>query len=254
MEGIIIAESVPILVYNCFNLIFRCSMIVHVEYRCPECDKVFNCPANLASHRRWHKPKQQANGLMTPSKMEQQQQDGNSCCSCDICGRTFKKYGTMRKHLQTHHQQEANNNNKLASATDSPSPGKSYSIDTLLSPTKAAVKAAYSCHICRAVFETGRQLESHCFEQCRPPPSLPPPPPPKEQQLPSPKQLISCPACPQLTFPDLHQLTRHAARFHLPPPPQQQLEQRFHFPLPLNQSSPPNNTSLLSIAALASRS
>jgi hypothetical protein len=28
-----------------------------INKRCSECEKSFNCPANLASHKRWHKPK-----------------------------------------------------------------------------------------------------------------------------------------------------------------------------------------------------
>ncbi|KAK0410071.1 hypothetical protein QR680_004926 [Steinernema hermaphroditum] len=59
----------------------KCPRIAYEAYKCPECDKVFSCPANLASHRRWHKP-----------RSETQQ----ACSSCD------QKFDS-KKQLKAHH-------------------------------------------------------------------------------------------------------------------------------------------------------
>ncbi|XP_017890108.1 insulinoma-associated protein 1a-like [Ceratina calcarata] len=79
----------------------RCSRIAHVEYRCPECDKRFSCPANLASHRRWHKPRL-ANGEQSSSMTSIE-------IPCTRCDAKFTRQAALRKHLASQHS-ETNNN------------------------------------------------------------------------------------------------------------------------------------------------
>ena len=122
-------------------------MIVNVEYRCPECEKVFNCPANLASHRRWHKPKDGSHGtskrrqiqtdLREPQSASEEEEEGEADLGCEECGRRFRKMPSLRKHLLTHEvarlrEIPSSNNNNINASPNS----KSYSIAELLSPRK----------------------------------------------------------------------------------------------------------------------
>uniref|UniRef100_A0A3Q3JAQ5 C2H2-type domain-containing protein n=1 Tax=Monopterus albus TaxID=43700 RepID=A0A3Q3JAQ5_MONAL len=100
----------------------KCSRIVRVEYRCPECDKMFSCPANLASHRRWHKPRTTGTPAMPPEAKDMSDRDTPSpglsesgsedgCYDCQFCGKRFKRQAYLRKHIMGH--QEASNQSPL---------------------------------------------------------------------------------------------------------------------------------------------
>ncbi|KAK2520228.1 hypothetical protein Q9233_011568 [Columba guinea] len=104
----------------------RCSRIVRVEYRCPECDKVFSCPANLASHRRWHKPRPPAakggpEAGRAPADEPPKEAGGSGSerdtpspggaseagseeglFECPRCAKRFRRQAYLRKHLLSH--------------------------------------------------------------------------------------------------------------------------------------------------------
>lgn len=93
----------------------RCSRIVHVEYRCPECDKVFNCPANLASHRRWHKPKVVPEQQKFQSS-EEDSSDESTIFPCHICQKVFRRQTYLKKHLQSHDTSASCNTTEVTSS------------------------------------------------------------------------------------------------------------------------------------------
>lgn len=122
----------------------KCSRIVRVEYRCPECDKVFSCPANLASHRRWHKPKQQQSVAQQHLESDKSAASGKTAAAlddakdssdrdttspgpsesgseeglydCNQCGKKFKRQAYLRKHLASQHSKVTEDDEAAAAA------------------------------------------------------------------------------------------------------------------------------------------
>ncbi|XP_061099494.1 insulinoma-associated protein 1a [Conger conger] len=112
----------------------KCSRIVRVEYRCPECDKVFSCPANLASHRRWHKPRPPSATAMTATQVTKA--DVVNVYSGD------KSMSQDFKDVRS----------EVGSDRDTPSPGSSDS---------GSEDGLYDCHLCRKKFKRQAYLRKH---------------------------------------------------------------------------------------------
>ncbi|XP_028252343.1 insulinoma-associated protein 1a [Parambassis ranga] len=151
----------------------KCSRIVRVEYRCPECDKVFSCPANLASHRRWHKPKPQSGAQSlendkvaaasgktdeakessdrdTPSPEPSESGSEDGLYDCSHCGKRFKRQAYLRKHLASQHGSP-----KPAEEEDAPACEQSAA------PLNLSSSTCHLCPVCGENFTSRGSLERH---------------------------------------------------------------------------------------------
>lgn len=89
-----------------------CSRIARVEYRCHECNKAFSCPANLASHRRWHKPRREGHleGTKENENPKPARDSGallhpelsEGSYGCPHCPKRFRRRAYLSKHLALH--------------------------------------------------------------------------------------------------------------------------------------------------------
>uniref|UniRef100_A0A8C7GKD3 INSM transcriptional repressor 2 n=1 Tax=Oncorhynchus kisutch TaxID=8019 RepID=A0A8C7GKD3_ONCKI len=137
----------------------KCSRIVRVEYRCPECDKVFSCPANLASHRRWHKPRpvnhreaQSAKKSQPETRERERTTDValptssflktsgtvEEIYECHYCSKKFRRQAYLRKHLAAHETIKASTYNQIESG-----------------------QITFPCHLCGAHFPSTEIWDKH---------------------------------------------------------------------------------------------
>uniref|UniRef100_A0A3Q2VSQ0 INSM transcriptional repressor 2 n=1 Tax=Haplochromis burtoni TaxID=8153 RepID=A0A3Q2VSQ0_HAPBU len=179
----------------------KCSRIVRVEYRCPECDKVFSCPANLASHRRWHKPRpvsspagetptpnknlslKEARGLAQherpPVELEGKENELLRVYECRYCGKKFRRQAYLKKHLAAH---------EMTSRASPPAASYGQAREPSSGQSQVCL-----CHLCGARFPSVEIRDKH--------------------RLWHQQQIFTCKHCPS-TFFSSPGLTRHINKSH----------------------------------------
>ncbi|XP_060947394.1 insulinoma-associated protein 1a [Limanda limanda] len=171
----------------------RCSRIIRVEYRCPECDKVFSCPANLASHRRWHKPKtpgpaggDQGPGAGRPGPEEAKDSSDRDRDSpspgpsesgseeglwdCLHCGKRFKRPAYLRKHVASQHGAHPVEEEEEEGGVPDPVPVPLNLSSSPGLPVPVRLRHAssgFSCKYCPAVCHSSPGLTRH-INRCHP--------------------------------------------------------------------------------------
>ncbi|CAK8694629.1 unnamed protein product [Clavelina lepadiformis] len=126
----------------------KCPRIENLRYPCEECGKIFGCPANRASHERWHKPKE----MDAKSSAENKGKRDNNSESTEVPHAPFVK---------TQYPKVVND------VTRFPTPVKTIKLNKeekdKISTSDPYVKAIYPCPSCKRRFrrESNRRKHAH---------------------------------------------------------------------------------------------